>query len=1189
MATDVFRIQGVVELVADRAHRTLVTFQRTVTQSAGTMRSAFAGLDRAIGSFAAAFTGLQFQKLAGAFVSASIKAETFRTQLNLIIKDQQKINNLISFVEQYEAKTPFNLPELQKATVLFTKLTKVRDESLTKVPEYLKLAAEMSAIFDKPLEKATEGLFKTFSGSALGLTILRNNFAITKAELQKFGVAFDNSGRIKNFSQQIDVVEQAIRKIIMNLSGMKLAEARSFTLAGRIEKLGSEVYRTARIFGDVMAPYVGTVIDRLVDLQQALQQMSPEMKFLVATITGLGAALGTLILTFGPVLYFFSMGVQGLMAFGQGAAYAGGAAGLGVLTAGLRTLLTMNIVTALSGMAALLTSIPLRLATGAGGAVAAFTAVSNAITLATFQAGSLAGGIALIASNLAQLKISAPLATGLLRTGLYGVGAAAAYVLSQLQKITAWQNQANQEDENTLAAQEVKKYTAALGLAESLSGRTREKPTGPAVTGSASLDAEASTAAAALRTPKMEAIMDKVGGSKGIREQIKIIQDSRKAQQNRLGIQETFTGENWVDWIMGASKTQSEKDQQAKGVIEKLFERDPETQKRQWQTLSKSYGFESPTPQAEYQKIKEREATRTAMNSPEFVGGAKRAEEALKYYKELLPVAEKLERTFTGMDLASATARFEELKRDERLDKQSVETTVKELVELRKNGYDSQGRLKQQYAELDKKIEMEIFKYADKLMNEKHAKIEAQSAIESAKGEMTIGRELELIQLKQKAIQESADQSGVLTEKMMAEYNKLYVEELKLRHQVVKERRAAEIEVTRITKGEHAAKLAILNDETKEKKKAGWAMADITKWRVQRELEIERDRLEGIREIERQITDIKTQAEQARVEAAREAAEWSYNRGGSFAGYMGETADADAAEDARAREARDRAKEDIEARAMTEVEVAKNKTKIIEAIEQQYREQQAARDAARERRNTEMMEKEKQRQAEITIGNAEADAARNQSDIEILRQQQEKGLDVHDQIVQRLREQYQLEVAIIVAKAEAEKIGKSAEQQAIIDKQTKQAVLEVTRRQTEEMQKQLDIKKQEDNARKNKMFFKGGHMSWEEMQELDKEREAESRRKYENMVNKDRLRGGGMLGGKSMQDAANKLGVPGELQAQAFRVIVPPVKVEPIQINGTFTLVDSYGNKQTVRTQTSTEKKNEDTKSQTNQKGKNVL
>lgn len=1186
MATDVFRIQGVVELVADRAHRTLVTFQRTVVQSAGTMRSAFAGLDRAIGSFAAAFTGLQFQKLAGAFVSASIKAETFRTQLNLIIKDQQKINNLISFVEQYEAKTPFNLPELQRATVLFTKLTKVRDESISKVPEYLKLAAEMSAIFDKPLEKATEGLFKTFSGSALGLTILRNNFAITKAELQKFGVAFDNSGRIKNFSQQIDVVEQAIRKIIMNLSGMKLAEARSFTLAGRIEKLGSEVYRTARIFGDVMAPYVGTVLDRLVDLQQALQRMSPELKFLVATITGFGAAMGTLILTFGPVLYFFSMGVQGLMAFGQGAAYAGGAAGLGVLTAGLRTLLTMNIVTALSGVASLLLSIPLRLATGAGGAVAAFTAVSNAITLATFQAGSLAGGIALIITNLGQLKISATLATGLLRTGLYGVGAAAIYVLSQLQKITAWQMQANQEDENTLAAQEVKKYTAALSLAESLSGKTKGGNIGPMpVGGSASLDAE-SAAATAMRTPQMEATLDRVGGSKGIREQIKIIEDSRKAQQNRLGIQETFTGENWVDWLMGASKTQSEKDQQAKGVIEKLMERDPVTQKRQWQSLAKSYGFESPTPQAEYQKIKEREATRTAMNSPDFVGGAARAEEALKYYKELLPVAEKLERAFTGMDLASATARFEELKRDERLDKQSVETTVKELVELRKNGYDAQGRLKQQYAELDKKIEMEIFKYADKLMNEKHAKLEAQSAIESAKGEMTVARELELIQLKQKAIQESADQSGVLTEKMMAEYNKLYVEELKLRQQVAKERRSAEIEVTRITKGEHAAKLAMLNDETREKKKAGWAMADITKWRVQRELEIERDRVEGIREIERQITDMHAQASQDRVNAARDAAEWSYNRGGSFGALTGAIGAADKEEDQRAREARDRAREDIETRATTEIEVAKNKQKLLAAIEQQYREQQAARDQARRRRDTELEEKEQQRKAEINISSSELEVARQQTALEALREQQAQGVDVHNQIVQLLREQYQMEMAIIIAKAEAEKIGKSAEQQALIDKQTKQAVLELTRRQTEEMQKQLDMKKQEESAKKNKMFFQGGHMTWEQMQELDKERNEESRRKYENMVNKERQRQYGP-GSRSAAEAASKLGVPGELRQST--IFIPPVKVEPIQINGTFTLVDAYGNKQTIRTQTSTEKKNEDTKSQTNQKGKNVL
>ena len=1211
MAQDVFRIQGVVELVADRAHRTLVTFQRTVTQSSRTMQNAFAGLDRAVGSFAAAFTGLQFQKLAGAFIQASIKAETFRTQLDLIVKDQQKINNLITFVEQYEAKTPFNLPELQKATVLFTKLTKVRDESIEKVPEYLKLAAEMSAIFDKPLEKATEGLFKTFSGSALGLTILRNNFAITKAELQKFGVAFDNSGRIKNFSQQIDVVEQAIRKIIMGLSGMKLAEARSFTLAGRIEKLGSEVYRTARIFGDVMAPYVGTIIDRLVDLQQALQNLSPEMKFLIASFVGFGAALGTLILTFGPVLYFLSMGVQGMMAFGTATRAAAGTAGLLNLTSSFRALLMLNVPlffkNLFTGMMALRNGFS---------AVGWFAAITGEIAMAITVSGGLANAILNVTTQTVSAGMAAVSTTALFRAGLMSVAGAAIYLLSQLQKLTQWMDERNKQENYTLGSQDVIGFKNAINTAEKERGVSTLPPDGEVY--SASMDASSATLAGrlgVLRTREMEDRLDRLGGSEGIKKNIEIIEKNLAAQRARLGDQETYLPDTGMfaglkSAFMPGSTTQREVDLKR---MNELLARQKKAQEAERKLAEASipkdrlgaeaarYGKRPDAIMRDIQKfqldkaeqkeladLQEKIARSNAINNETFERGTKKAKEALAYYKELLPVAEDIEKAYEGMSLAESQARFDELKRDEKLDKQSVAKTVKELSELRKNGYDYDGRLKVQYKEFDKKIELEIFKYADKLMAEKHAKLDASASMIEARGEMTAAKELEMLRARQKAIQDTANESGVLTDKMRQEYSKLAAEEFKLRNTVMKERRSMDIEVRRVTEGEHVARLALLNDETREKKKAGNDQIEIQKWRAHEELKIEQDRIQKVREVEREILDIRRSAAEAQANAQREAADWAYNRGGSLDDVIGANRESDDLEDARAREARDRAIEDAKERAKTDLDYAKKSKEAIRAIEERYRAEQEARNRQRTRRDVELEEKDEQRKAEQAIAMAEITSQANQAELERLRQMQEEGVNVHDQIVQKLREQYQFEIGIINAKAAAEKIGKSIEQQKIIDMQASQSILELTRTQTAEMQKQLDMKKKAEDEKRNRMFFKGGHMTMEEMAELDKQREAESRNRYRQMVDKEKMRGGGGPN-QGMLEAANKLGVPGEVSRQALNIIVPTVKVAPIEINGNFTLTDPYGNRQTIRQKTSTEKKNEDTKSNTNQKGKNVL
>lgn len=1222
MPADVFRIQGVVEVVADRAQRTLVVFRNAAAQTANSIKNNFAGLDKVLGGFSGFFTGLQFKRLADGMIQASIKSETFRTQMGLIVKDMEKVKDLTNFVEKYEARTPFDLPELQKATVLFTKLTKVREESIEKVPEYLKLAGEMAAIFDKPLSKATEGLFKTFSGSALGLTILRNNFAITKAELEKFGVAFDKSGRIKNFQLQIGTVEKAISSIIGHLSGFKLAEARSQTLFGRMETLGSEVYRTARAFGDAMAPAAMLIIDRLIDLNQAVQALDPTVKSIIAGFVGLGAVMGTMVITFGPIFYFTNQLIQSFRELAIATSLAA-ASGVEMSMAGKMMQVAMLPIPALLGR--MWASFVLF-----GQASSAFFVTSSVQALrwsqtigAAYQSGTLFAtlgkGFSSVGSSLSGMVST----TGLLRFGLYGLGAAALIAAANMNALTQARLKDVEANEQLLTENTPRDLhggdrgqverggaNARVGALAEAMGYGPKKPFkqyGPQNPAAAEkLEADIARIEAMLAAhPEVSGAANKGFTAAGLEERIKSHQARLKTGTRGNQVAPLDPLESAMLWLTGNDPTEGEQKAKAAKEAKALLDREAKRKANAGRTPlndtvggsragSEPGGGFGPqqendvAPAASAAEIKKAQETLRAYEAESQGLGAKIQEglkKELKQMMELLPMLKDREKLYGIKESPSEIiGAVDEINKAKKTGDEDLKKSITELHELKLKTLDKEGKVTVEYAEANEKVRIALYDRTTKLGAQYVDQIKDQAAQEESIGELSLDRKMELIVQERQALQKAAEEGrGTMTKSMVKQDRDLLRDWNKLALEKKKTNEALEIETTRITQGEAAARLMEIQKEYDGRKLAG---ADEGKLRIWWDDQVKKNMLANFAEemaAARALTDARMEAASIRAGTRTSKANYDMEHG---TGSFGDIRDANANQDGLDQQAADiKLQRDIQdAKKADEARdkgVASTLKKQIAAIKERYEAEKAAREEDHRQRDADIETREKKKASDETIGRGEINRGAYDAQLEDLYTRQGEGSDVNADIQRVLRDRYQNEVAIIRAKAEAAKMNVDAAEQRRIEMQATQDILKVTRDMTAEMAKQIAMKKAAEDKKKNTSFFGNGAMSAEDYDALQKQRDAETRQKYQDMVGKERRRAGGVS--EATRDAANKLGIPSEVQDQVFNPV--NVKVEPIQVDVNLTLTEPGGRVTTIRRQTSTDQKNEDTKTPQSTRG----
>lgn len=1212
-----------VEVVADRAQRSLIVFRQTAAATANSVKASFRGLDGLLGSFAGFFTGLQFKRLADGILKASMTAETFKVQMNLIVRDMAKVQDLTTWMTAYEVKTPFNLPEIQQATVLFTKLTKIRGEDLGKAKEYITLAGEMASIFNKPLAKATEGLFKTLSGSALGLTILRNNFAITKAELEKFGVAFDQSGRIKNFQMQIGAVEHAIKSIVGHLGNMQVTEARAQTLQGRLESLHSQIFAVSVLMGDKLAPIAMVVVNRMIETSQAIQDLIkkyPMMANAIAIMVGFGAVLGTLLVALGPIIFFGNQLIGMIM--GLSTAIGGTSlllrmfqATLLPVGAGIRAIIAIMTggATAFASLGAVLASITTAFAEMAAVMAAAWEvwltwAATEGVLTATL------GAVGALTMEIGAMGLSAATAVAgfvSLRSAVYGVAGVAVYALLKLKELTDYLNTVNETEDQKVRDQDPQGFAR---LREKLRGGSEPDATERNLKHTnESIAAQKSAARARLSalTPEERALANRFSSLSS--QEMQDQKDMYTASSGKLGGAVT---DNRADALrkMIVDAFDMAKSKIVAGGGDASDER---VASKASAALNWSPGFVTQNGgwadsdqilaavQAQKQLVEQK---KRQVDQAEKIAKLAKAEQDL-IRSDLAAISKviQIKKDEEALNLGRKSAEdyqiwFTELKRKHTTEIITSKQTFEQLAKMRKEALDEKGKPRKGFEDLLKKTDTllhdtEVKSVAEivaagnsKLAENPDAsirdKINANKAMQEEINRLVRTRAAALNEGKAKSDWVKPTYTGAEAKAGSAKQK----ENAKLELEIWQNQQKAEREITGFTQSEFAKRREELEKHAAEWKKQGLLDVQIAKKRSHELIQIATDESIALAEIDRRIADMKADAAQTKLGTRISKAESDIANGGTDFEELKAAREAnDAAEDMIAKNALTRAIQDEKDKAAVSVLERSKSEKVIAALKEKFDAEQAKRDEDRRQRNI---------NAAVEVLQAEKDATRSSRTgaikvkgydaqlTQLQAQQEASGVDNSEQIIQVLKNRYQTEIAMITktayAAAEKAKAAGDMEEALAIEQEKTQAILDLTRSTTAEVQKQIDLKKAAEDKKKNSFFFAQGTMSAEEYDKMDKARSDDMRSKYKQSVLREQMRTGGVS--KETRDAANKLGVDSNLQNAAFNPNA--VEIKPIDINVKVDLVDPNGKTTTVRKATSTEAKNTQTKNSSTQRGK---
>lgn len=310
-----------------------------------------------LGSLAAA-GGLALKAMLG----AASEVQNYEATLRALTGSQSAATRELAKFQQVALESSFELKDIVDAGV---KLRAFGQD----VDDLLPLARDLAAVMNKDLGSAVDGIGKVASGSANGLEILSDSFAVSRTTLLEFGaVAGESAG-------SVSLVGDNARKAVDALK--KLAEARGITgadvervktLAGQFSQLSDATSKLAAAFGQELAPAVFPVVQGIVKLIEGFTSLSPAMK---------------------QTIVFATAGVAALAGLGAGAAAI--AAGVAALAPGIAVLGATTVsITSLAGA-----MVALRVATIA--AIGPFGLLLAGATV-------LAGGIVLVSEAASKSR-----------------------------------------------------------------------------------------------------------------------------------------------------------------------------------------------------------------------------------------------------------------------------------------------------------------------------------------------------------------------------------------------------------------------------------------------------------------------------------------------------------------------------------------------------------------------------------------------------------------------------------------------------------------------------------------------------------------------------------------------------------------------------------------------------------------
>lgn len=225
--------------------------------------------------------------LSGAAVSALMVAANFEqleARLLSVTRNASAAGEKFKFAVELAAKTPFDVRSMVQGAVTLEGFQQ-------KAEEMLPVAANLAAALGKTLPEAALVLGKAASGSTEGFESLRNEYAITTADLVKFGaVSGEIAGTLSHLGKDIDANKNALTKLI-NVRFGDAIERQSRTLQGALSNLGDAGEQALEGFGKTLIP-IATGFARFgTEALGALSKIPAGAKFAIAGFAALGGGL----------------------------------------------------------------------------------------------------------------------------------------------------------------------------------------------------------------------------------------------------------------------------------------------------------------------------------------------------------------------------------------------------------------------------------------------------------------------------------------------------------------------------------------------------------------------------------------------------------------------------------------------------------------------------------------------------------------------------------------------------------------------------------------------------------------------------------------------------------------------------------------------------------------------------------
>ena len=303
MATEAFKVQGVIEIVGDQAILNLKRIEKRGKETADSLEKGFKGVNAAIQQFMGGELASQARTLTQGFLGAASQIQGFRSTLMAVTRSAGETEHILQTMSDLAGKTRFDLPQLIDAAVKFRSMGLAVDENV-------KIAGTLAATYKRDLGTAVEALSKVLTGAQEGVEQLRENFAFSRQDAERLGFTVDKQGQIiVRTTADINNARIALKKFAEEKGGNILfAETENLSVA--FSNVQDEIFRTSAVIGNDLAPAAMKTAKFITDLVKSVRDWDPTTRAFIGGTIAMVAAVATVGTALAPLL--FTMGQLGI-------------------------------------------------------------------------------------------------------------------------------------------------------------------------------------------------------------------------------------------------------------------------------------------------------------------------------------------------------------------------------------------------------------------------------------------------------------------------------------------------------------------------------------------------------------------------------------------------------------------------------------------------------------------------------------------------------------------------------------------------------------------------------------------------------------------------------------------------------------------------------------------------------------